>query len=154
MCMYMYVYIYTYIWGWCHYSLAAETTHYGDFIMSAMASQITSLTIVYSTVYLGAAQENIKVLWNWPFAGNSPVTDDFPHKASNAENVSIWWRHHGIWRFYRIDEPILFDELSVADCTDVASGNNFVKIMTAIQYQGPISLTIFPSQFKFDGNYI
>ena len=27
--------------------------------------------------------------------GNSPVTDDFPaQKASNAEKVSIWWRHH------------------------------------------------------------
>ena len=28
-------------------------------------------------------------------AGNSPVTGEFPaHMASNAENVSIWWRHH------------------------------------------------------------
>ena len=28
-------------------------------------------------------------------AGNSPVTGDFPaQRASNAENVSIWWRHH------------------------------------------------------------
>ena len=28
-------------------------------------------------------------------AGNSPVTDEFPaQRASNAENVSIWWRHH------------------------------------------------------------
>ena len=28
-------------------------------------------------------------------AGNSPVTGEFPaQKASNAENVSIWWRHH------------------------------------------------------------
>ena len=27
--------------------------------------------------------------------GNSPVTGEFPaQKASNAENVSIWWRHH------------------------------------------------------------
>ena len=26
--------------------------------------------------------------------GNSPVTDEFPAQmASNAENVSIWWRH-------------------------------------------------------------
>ena len=26
---------------------------------------------------------------------NSPGTDDFPaQRASNAENVSIWWRHH------------------------------------------------------------
>ena len=38
--------------------------------------------------------------------GNSPVTGEFPAQmASNAENVSIWWRHHechqwclvGIW---------------------------------------------------------
>ena len=30
------------------------------------------------------------------FAGNSPVTGEFPAKmASNAENVFIWWRHHG-----------------------------------------------------------
>ena len=28
--------------------------------------------------------------------GNSPGTGEFPaQKASNAENVSIWWRHHG-----------------------------------------------------------
>ena len=30
-------------------------------------------------------------------AGNSPVTGDFPaQRASNAENVSIWWRHHSL----------------------------------------------------------
>ena len=29
-------------------------------------------------------------------AGNSPGTGEFPTQmASNAENVSIWWRHHG-----------------------------------------------------------
>ena len=28
--------------------------------------------------------------------GNSPVTGEFPAQiASNAENVSMWWRHHG-----------------------------------------------------------
>ena len=27
--------------------------------------------------------------------GNSPVTSEFPaQRSSNAENVSIWWRHH------------------------------------------------------------
>ena len=31
--------------------------------------------------------------------GNSPVTGEFPaQKASNAENFSIWWRHHGLMR--------------------------------------------------------
>ena len=30
-------------------------------------------------------------------AGNSPVTGEFlAQKSSNAENVSIWWRHHDI----------------------------------------------------------
>ena len=30
-------------------------------------------------------------------AGNSPGTGEFPAQmASNAENVSIWWRHHGV----------------------------------------------------------
>ena len=29
--------------------------------------------------------------------GNSPVTGVFPaQRATNAENVSIWWRHHGL----------------------------------------------------------
>ena len=30
-------------------------------------------------------------------AGNSPGTGEFPaQRASNAENVSIWWRHHDL----------------------------------------------------------
>ena len=30
-------------------------------------------------------------------AGNSPATGEFPTEmASNAENVSIWWRHHEV----------------------------------------------------------
>ena len=30
-------------------------------------------------------------------AGNSPVIGEFPaQKASNAETVSIWWRHHDL----------------------------------------------------------
>ena len=33
-------------------------------------------------------------------AGNSPVTSEFPAQmVSNAQNVSIWWRHHG-WRCF------------------------------------------------------
>ena len=36
--------------------LVIHAIHYNDVIMSAMASQITSLTIVYSTVYSGADQ--------------------------------------------------------------------------------------------------
>ena len=38
-------------------------------------------------------------------AGNSPETGEFPAQmASNAENVSIWWRHHAfhLWMKYMI----------------------------------------------------
>ena len=56
--------------------------------MSTMASQITSLTIVYSKIIS-------KLRVTGLCEGNSAVTGEFPEqRVSNAENVSIWWRHH------------------------------------------------------------
>ena len=64
--------------------------HYNDVIMGAMTSQITSRTIVYWS------KKRPKLRVTGLCAGNSPVTGEFPAQmASNAENVSIWWRHHG-----------------------------------------------------------
>ena len=62
--------------------------------MGAMASQIISLTIVYWTIYSGADQKKkSKLRVTVLCVGSSPVTDEFPAQmASNAENVSIWWR--------------------------------------------------------------
>ena len=139
--------------------------HYDDVIMTTIASQITSLTSVYSTVYSDADQrkhqsspslafvwrihrdrwiphtkgqlrgkcfhlmtsswfqvmiawvgyrcprgaQNLHI-WNHNHIcpggiefrvtglceGNSPVTCEFiAQRTINAENVSIWWRHHG-----------------------------------------------------------
>ena len=40
-------------------------------------------------------KENIKAPRHWPLWGNPPVIGGFPsQRASNAENVSIWWWHH------------------------------------------------------------
>ena len=63
--------------------------HYSDVIMGAIASQITSLAIVYSTVYSGADQiEHQGVSVTGLCVGNSSVTDEFPAQmASNAEYV-------------------------------------------------------------------
>ena len=36
-------------------------------------------------------KENIKAPCHWPLWRNSPVT---AQRANNAENISIWWRHH------------------------------------------------------------
>ena len=69
--------------------------HYNYVIMGVMASQITSITIGYSTVYSGADQTkhqrsaSLAFVWGihrWHFPAQG---------ASDAENVSIWWRHHG-----------------------------------------------------------
>ena len=70
--------------------------HYSNVTMDMMASQITSLMIVYSTVYSRRrSKKTSKLRVTGLCAGNSPVTGEFPaQRASNAENGSIWWRHH------------------------------------------------------------
>ena len=58
--------------------------------MGTMASQITSLTIVYSTVIQAQIKENTG-------------TGEFPaQRPSNAENVSIWWRLHILSNHYEL----------------------------------------------------
>ena len=60
--------------------------------MGAIASQITSITIVYSTVYSAADQRKHQSSASLAFVREFPAQMD-----SNAENASIWWRHHGLW---------------------------------------------------------
>ena len=72
--------------------------HYNDAIMSAMESPIIGISIVYLTVSSGADQRKhqsfawlafVRGIHWWPEI--SP-----PKRASNAENVSIWRRHHEV----------------------------------------------------------
>ena len=69
-----------------------------------LCGELTSLTIVYSTIYSGVDQRktsNLRV--TGLCVGNSPVTGEFPAKrASNAENSSICWRHHvkNVWGYH------------------------------------------------------
>ena len=50
--------------------------------------------------------------------GNSPVTGEFPaQRASNAENVSIWWRHN-VWQFLcRSPQSICHDTNKATQCS-------------------------------------
>ena len=52
--------------------------------------------VVYSIAYSGANQRKHQSSASLAFcAGNLPVTGEFPtQRASNAGNISIWWRHH------------------------------------------------------------
>ena len=69
--------------------------HYDDVIMGAVASQITSFTIVYSTVYSDADERKHQSSASLAFVrGIHRGQVNSAQMASNAENVSIWWRHH------------------------------------------------------------
>ena len=62
--------------------------------MGTVTSEITSLTTVYSTVYSDADKKKHQSSASLAFVRG---TGEFPAQmASNAENVSIWWRHHVI----------------------------------------------------------
>ena len=70
--------------------------HYSDVIMIVRASQITSLTMVYSTVYSAVDQRKhkssaslviVRRIHRWP--GNSLHKGPVMRKI-----VSIWWHHH------------------------------------------------------------
>ena len=66
------------------------SVHYNDVIKSAMASQITSVSTVRSTVGSGP-HKKVKSPRHWSLCGNSPVSCEFPaQKASKAENVNIF----------------------------------------------------------------
>ena len=77
----------------CNFNLVL---HYCDVTMTMMASQITSLTVVYLIVYSDADQRKhqsaallafVRGIHRWPVNSRhkGPVT---------RKNVSIWWRRH------------------------------------------------------------
>ena len=72
-----------------------QCQHYSDVTMSAMASQITSVSIVCSTVDFSGSDQR-KHQRSASLAGEFPA-----QKASDAEENSIWWRHHEhIWHVF------------------------------------------------------
>ena len=100
--------------GCCKVSdiVTAKYNHFNVVIMSAMASPITSLTIANSAVYSGADQRKHQNSASLAFVRGihrSPV-NFLAQMASNAENVSIWWRHqdHRRLRWEVLYGPIQF----------------------------------------------
>ena len=73
---------------------------YSDVIMRAMTSEIIGVSIICATVCWGAHQRKHQSSASLAFVmGNHRRVVDSPHKGvnKNAENVSIWWRHHVSW---------------------------------------------------------
>ena len=65
--------------------------------MGKIASQITSLTIVYSTVYSDTDQGKHQSSASLAFV-----------RGIYAENVSIWWRHHVRARFLEVVHSLTY----------------------------------------------
>ena len=78
-------------------------------------------------------------------AGNSPGAGEFPTQmTSNAENVSIWWRHHELqpsrWKLLKIgiipvkDEKVHFAKMKTfvrfcAYSLEIKTGNNRILVL-------------------------
>ena len=79
---------------WYGINLYWIRSHYSDVIMSAMASQITGVSVVCLFSHRSKKASKVRVT---VCEGNSPVIGEFPEQgASYAENISMWWRHHVI----------------------------------------------------------
>ena len=75
--------------------------HYSDVIMGAMASQITSITIVYSTVNSGADQRkkhqsSASLVFMWGIHRRIPRTNGQQRGKCLHLMTSLWWAHHVI----------------------------------------------------------
>ena len=98
----------------CEHCSVAQKSHYSDVIMSAMASPITSLAIVYSTVYSGADQRKhqrsaslafLRGIHRWPV--NSPhkgpvtrkcfhlMTSSCCQQTRSSYSVTIFYLFYG-----------------------------------------------------------
>ena len=97
---------------------SSTVPHYSDVIMGAMASQITSLTFVYQTVYSGVDQRKhhssaslafVRGIHRWPV--NSPHKRPVTRKMFPFDDVimrsSKWLADLSTWEGARIVNPAL-----------------------------------------------
>ena len=130
------------------------TSHYNDVIMSTMASQITRLTIVYSTVYSGADQRKhqnsaslafVRGIHRWPanYPHKGPVTrkifpcDDVimlnqitgnwnPVSTTNIPMPLTKWQGPGWWS--QVTWPMLRNLLQSTDFTTVIQQTDHINL--------------------------
>ena len=97
-CLCVAVIIHTHGWtstepNWsAHNRTTRHWAHYIDVIMTTMAPQITRL----NRLFRRGSKKTSKHRGTGLCVANSQGTGEFPaQRVSYAENVSIWWRHHG-----------------------------------------------------------
>ena len=96
----------------------STTLHYNDVTVSTIASQSPASRLFIWPFIRAQIKKISKLRVTGPWAENSPVTGEFPaQKASNAENLFIWWSHHVAWSCAGTTYAIFKRSLIVAACS-------------------------------------
>ena len=124
--------------------LMAEN-HYNDVIMDVMAFFKSPASRLFIQSFVHAQiKENIKAPRHWPLWGELPVTGEFPaQRASNAENVSIWWRHNKVR--YHLCTSYRRNKLLSYNIVSTCMGNMLPYISPFTAYLRRV--TLFPPVF-------
>ena len=87
-CLFIFLYFYTYTMY--IYIYAQWRKHIGRYV-----SNHRRLDCLLKRLFRSRSEKTSKLSVTGLCGGDPPVTGGFPSpRASNAENVSIWWRHH------------------------------------------------------------
>ena len=80
--------------GSCTVCISLQWRHNGRDAVSNHQSH----DCLFNRLFRHRSKKTSKFRVTGPCVGNYPVTSEFlEQKASNAKNVSIWWRHHRLW---------------------------------------------------------
>ena len=75
------------------------TSQWPPWRLKSPASTLFTQSLIQAQI-----KENVKAPRHWPLCREFTGTGEFPaQRACNAENVSIWWRHHAFGWLVRDD---------------------------------------------------
>ena len=83
----------------------SDPVHSGDVIMSVISNHQPHDCLL-NRLFRRRSKKTPKLRVAGLCEGNSSATGEFPaQRASNAENISIWWRHHDIEQWDCLHNP-------------------------------------------------
>ena len=87
-----------YIFRGMYSAVITMTSQWSRWRLKTPASRLFTQSFIQTQI-----KENIKAPSHWPLCGEFTGTGEFPTQmVSNAENVSISWRHHGMFFSHKI----------------------------------------------------
>ena len=123
---------------------ATTQNHYDDVIMGAIASQITSLTIVYSTVYSGVDQSSASLAFVWGIHRrpvNSPHKWPVTRKMFPFDDVIMIIYTSGCLVYWRMYASLNIDVLNIIHSLNSLTHRYSRQNRTSSTYSGCMKKT-------------